>query len=71
MKKKTAIKYVNDKTCEWGYVSEFEHSHYIAECGYEFEFMDDRDGLTDYDFKYCPKCGNKIKEKTDEKENSN
>jgi len=52
-----------EKFCEWGYDSEFEHSHFIASCGFEFAFSDDRNSPTEYEFNFCPKCGKKIKEK--------
>ena len=53
----------DDETfCKWGYDSEFEHSHYISKCGFEFQFSDDRNSPTEYDFNFCPKCGKKIME---------
>ena len=51
-----------DTSCIWGYDSEFEHSHYISKCGFEFQFSDDRNSPTEYDFNFCPKCGKKIME---------
>ncbi len=53
-------------TCIWGYDNDFEHSHFIASCGFEFEFSDDRNSPADYEFNFCPKCGSRIKEHDNE-----
>ncbi len=49
-------------TCIWEHESEEHVNLFASSCGYEFEFIDERDNLSDYDFNFCPKCGAKIKE---------
>lgn len=48
-----------DRTCEW----KNNEDYYESKCGFTFQFSDDRDSLTDFDFKFCPKCGGKIEDK--------
>ena len=47
-----------DKNCVWKNKDDF----YESECGFTFQFSDDRDCVTDYNFLFCPKCGGKIHE---------
>lgn len=46
-----------DQECIWKYSDDF----YESDCGFTFQFSDERDEVNDYGFKYCPKCGCKIK----------
>lgn len=55
-----------NKTCKWGYDCEIEHTHYVSECSFNFQFSDERNSHTEYNFNFCPKCGGKIEEMNNE-----
>ena len=58
----------NSRTCEWVEdEADYEKRYYFSKCGFDFIFIDERDNLTDFGFKFCPKCGAKIIEAKDNK----
>jgi len=62
-------KLVERITCKWFRVDEDEYGNvYNSECGFDFTFSDERDGLTEHNFTYCPKCSKRIVE-TNQKDN--
>ena len=52
-----------DRTCEWW----FSDDYWVSECGFDFQFTDDRESVTEFGFNFCPKCGSKILNKKEEK----